>query len=107
MKIHDGEENFKCDVCKQEFTSQKSLSRHKTIHIKRNQMFKCQVCSKNFKTEEEVREHTKSVHYGLPVTRGISFKCGICKQMFAKGRDLKKHLWMKHGKETYAGMFNE
>jgi len=80
-----------CDVCKESFSDQTSLDRHKSLHKTK---FVCHYCKIQFTNVLSWKTHENS-------HKGLNHKCPICEEKFSTEKSLVKHRESKHmGRES-------
>ncbi|XP_022094034.1 zinc finger protein 208-like [Acanthaster planci] len=80
---------FKCNICDEIFSRQKTLWNHKLIHFDVNTV-RCTVCSKTFRTSADLKEHSR-IH-----SKEGSFNCDLCGEAFRTRSALLKHQTSNH-----------
>ncbi|XP_046614023.1 zinc finger protein 761-like isoform X1 [Neodiprion virginianus] len=95
--LHDHRQNehyensdYQCNICNSSFETYKSLSRHKTLHIKENdledlgikQYYLCNYCNKTFLHYGTLMIHTSQHQQPLPyLCRLCNFQCATYKEV--------------------------
>jgi len=83
--LHKYDRQFKCGVCRKEFSSERLYSKHVKTH-----MHKCRICSAAFKFGVERFLHEYQHQHGQKKA------CGVCVTSFPCTRSLYKHLRDAH-----------
>ena len=116
--VHEGQRNFKCDLCGKYFGRKQDLKKHKTnVHDtveklrkrsvligsenvksinepknrKENETFKCEICCRIFSNKCNLRVHATAIHNVETVEKQKQFQCDICFKYFPKISNVKKH----------------
>ncbi|KAK2705855.1 hypothetical protein QYM36_016012 [Artemia franciscana] len=94
MRIHTGEKPFKCDVCKRGFSGNSDITRHMRIHTS-EKPFKCDICEQGFSQSGNLTTHMK-IHTGEN-----PFKCDMCDRRFSRNHDLTRHMRIHTGEKSF------
>ena len=83
---------YKCNICDKTFTSEKTLSWHKSkVHgVANNDKYPCNKCEKIFNTYVGRKFHVASFHEGERV------RCNQCNKCFTRVQLLNNHLFYEH-----------
>ncbi|XP_063443571.1 oocyte zinc finger protein XlCOF7.1-like [Mytilus trossulus] len=90
------QKNFKCNLCKTQFSISKNLKRHqKKCMFKHGEVYesvilKCQLCERTFKKKQSLERHIRT-HTGEK-----PFKCEHCPYLSAYYANLKLHKKRRH-----------
>ena len=62
--VHEGFnlEEYKCQECDRNFTTNGSLKSHQIVHDQNRIRYECNKCQKSFSHEEALVKHIKSIH---------------------------------------------
>ena len=90
VKVHSGEEPFKCPVCDKTFRHTGNLKEHTRIHTG-ERPFKCDHCDKAFRTSSALSCHIR-IHTGEK-----PYKCKVCDRAFSQSGDLNRHIRLHTG----------
>ncbi|GBN56669.1 hypothetical protein AVEN_110036-1 [Araneus ventricosus] len=88
MKIHIGENPFRCRICDKVFGRNDSLKRHMKTHSKEND-FKCDICDSSFQ-----RKHCLAMH--MQKHQEKNYDCGNCDRFFISLQHLNQHVRAIH-----------
>ncbi|XP_045473256.1 zinc finger protein 26-like isoform X2 [Harmonia axyridis] len=103
-QILDNELNeFKCDVCQKNLSSEIALQRHKK-NIHGIESFLCGTCKLTFPNFEEVKNHRNSEHHHYATldknkqgnVKNLEKKCQYCSAVFENFLKLKEHIGKEH-----------
>ena len=91
---HTGEKPFKCEICRREFKTSCTLTRHMRTHTG-EKPFKCEMCRKEFSDSSNLARHM------LTHTREKPFKCKVCHKKYKSTGDLTRHMRTHTGEKPY------
>ena len=60
--VHEGEKNYKCEICGKDFGEKRHLKRHKDIVHEGLKPYKCDFCTSAFGQSGDLRRHIERVH---------------------------------------------
>ena len=83
-RIHEGEKNFKCDLCGKSFGHSWHVRKHIDAKHKKIKLASCDVCGKSFDSERYLKKFHKCK--GKPVNQ-----CKLCKTVHANKSLLEMH----------------
>ena len=83
-------EEYKCQECNRNFTTNGSLKSHQIVHDQNRIRYECNKCQKSFSHETELVMHIKSIH------EGKRFVCKICNKEFTQDGNMKRHIISVH-----------
>ncbi|XP_053696185.1 zinc finger protein 227-like [Sabethes cyaneus] len=96
LAAHSGEKKFRCEICEKSFSYKASLRNHRAIHKKRPEhVHKCPMCDKTFQTRCYLKYHIFS-H-----TKEEPFTCDICGSSFSAPYYLRYHRMSHRDVEAY------
>ena len=58
MKLHTGQDLFRCEFCEKKFNIRPNWLRHMKIHTEES-IYKCELCSKEFTLKDGLKRHMK------------------------------------------------
>ena len=62
------------------------------------QGYRCPVCGSEFATREQLEQHSRQAHQGMPAQgQGGSYRCEACGATFATREGLEAHARREHG----------
>ncbi|KAG8234976.1 hypothetical protein J437_LFUL013333, partial [Ladona fulva] len=74
---------YSCEICKKEFSCQKSIWHHSNLHKNK---FSCSLCGKGFSSNSNLNNHLRIHSNEKP------FDCKVCKRCFTLKAHLKRHM---------------
>ena len=84
--VHEGEKNFKCEICDKMNSSKSNLQLHiDNVHKARIENYCCQFCQKNYSSQTNLKNHIRYVHENVEI-----FKCKYCNKEFIQKGSYKK-----------------
>ena len=75
-----------------------NLTRHIREHTKHTE-YKCQVCKQSYSSRESLRCHVKTEHGTNSMNREdfiVDFKCNVCHKSYSRKDNLKSHMKTQH-----------
>jgi len=95
MRVHTGDELYKCSQCDKSFSQLGHLQLHKR-HVHSNRRpYDCRYCGKMFKRSQELKRHVYT-HTGAK-----PYSCSHCSDCFKSHYQLKAHLLKSHDEGTW------
>lgn len=95
IRIHSGENPFKCDHpnCTSEFKTSGDLKKHKLVHERSQRPFQCDECESKFARQTDYTRH-KKIHL-IGKIENVGFTCQLCNKAFYR-KDLFTAHWNLH-----------
>ncbi|CAB0043832.1 unnamed protein product, partial [Trichogramma brassicae] len=104
--VHEGREDYECEVCQRTFTQKDNLIRHeRTVHEGRRD-YECDVCKKKFTRSTSLSIHQKRIH-GSQTESGTNhyladhrkmvhevqkgYECNASQEVFPEQSNVKEH----------------
>ena len=95
------ERAFSCTVCLQRFSSNKMLTKHQSIHARKDVSYGCKVCALDFVGYRAVIAHLNSPrHKDMKVKLQGIFICVDCRAIFPTRDSYAMHMMMRAQSET-------
>ncbi|XP_028299458.1 zinc finger protein 271-like [Gouania willdenowi] len=91
---HEGEKQYRCDVCNKCFQQRSSLNCHMRVHTG-ERPFACDVCSKCFRQKAALKVHNR-VHTGEK-----PYRCDFCVKCFSQKADMMIHRRIHTGEKPF------
>lgn len=88
LTTHQG--HYECAECREKFPTQDALNEHVVLHAN-DKLFKCSVCSKEFKRDSHLKNHF-SIHTGCQ-----PYPCPLCSKSFSQASSRSRHVKTLHG----------
>ena len=93
MHLHDDDNPFYCDLCKEGFTRRCNLEHHNNLyHAKSSEIFKCNECDNEFSSKSNFKRHMSTIH----AANFEEFHCTMCDKVFNRHDNLLKHETVEH-----------
>ncbi|KAL9704794.1 hypothetical protein quinque_008312 [Culex quinquefasciatus] len=89
MKMHQTENQFKCNECDKIYPSDKKLQEHIRITHRGERPFQCKICSKTFPRSFTLNHHVQAVHEKI---RKKTFRCEKCTRTFESKTAYERHM---------------
>ncbi|EDS41442.1 zinc finger and BTB domain-containing protein 6 [Culex quinquefasciatus] len=89
MKMHQTENQFKCNECDKIYPSDKKLQEHIRITHRGERPFQCNICSKTFPRSFTLNHHVQAVHEKI---RKKTFRCEKCTRTFENKTAYERHM---------------
>ncbi|KAL1378953.1 hypothetical protein pipiens_003878 [Culex pipiens pipiens] len=86
MKMHQTENQFKCNECDKAFSFEKQLQEHIGVTHRRERSHQCKQCPKTYLTAAALYSHVQAIH-----KQNFRFKCDVCFRSFLTSTDLERH----------------
>ncbi|XP_065224303.1 zinc finger protein 808-like [Planococcus citri] len=90
-KVPDRRQSAVCDICNKNFSCQRDLKRHMSIHEDSSNLFVCNICDQNFSRRDHLKRHIMVLHECLR-----PFKCPRCDKAFGRKDYVKQHMLLMH-----------
>src|SRR6218665_948431 len=94
MRMHPGNNPYKCQFCQSSFAETGHLNVHMRTHTGENP-YTCQLCQKSFPYDCRLRRHMR-IHTGEK-----PYKCQLCDKSYAESGHLKRHMRIHTGEKPY------